>query len=154
VPDGFGFDPKGTLAERWNGRKWLVQLTPNPSGTKGIELVGVSCSSATACTAVGSYGPDHSKKTLAEHWNGTKWTIQATPNPVTGNDGSVLAGLSCSSATSCTAVGENDLTDSKSDTLAEHWNGTKWAIQPTPKHPGGNESGLTGVSCRSATDCI
>ena len=115
-----GLDSKGTLAERWNGAKWAVQPTPNPSGTKGSELVAVSCSSATACTAVGDYGKGAGGSTLAERWNGTKWAIQATPNPVTGTDGSVLAGVSCSSARSCTAVGESNITDSRSDTLAEH----------------------------------
>jgi hypothetical protein len=144
-----GYGRKGTLAERWNGRKWVVQPTPNPSGSKGSELVGVSCSSANACAAVGSYG-----KTLAERWNGTKWAIQATRNPVTGTKGSELVGVSCSSARACTAVGDSNITDSKSDTLAEHWNGRKWSIQPTPEHPHGNESELTGVSCRSATACI
>jgi hypothetical protein len=149
-----GQDSKGTLAERWNGTKWAIQPTPNPAGTKGSELVAVSCSSAKACTAVGDYGKGAAGSTLAERWNGTKWVIQATPNPVTGTDGSILAGVSCSSARACTAVGEGNVTDSKSDTLAEHWNGTKWVIQPTPKHPSGNESELTGVSCRSATTCI
>jgi hypothetical protein len=128
---------------------WVVQPTPNPSGSKVSELVGVSCSSARACTAVGSHG----KATLAERWNGRKWAIQTTRNPVNDTKGSKLAGVSCSSATSCTAVGESNITDSKSDTLAEHWNGRKWTIQATPKPPSGNESELTGVSCRSATTC-
>ena len=143
------------LAERWNGRKWVVQPTPNPSGSKGSELVGVSCSSAKACTAVGDYSNRSGTfVTLAERWNGRKWAIQATPNPVTGTDGSELLGVSCSSARACTAVGDGNITDFKSDTLAEHWNGTKWAIQPTPTHPHGNESELAGVSCLSATACI
>jgi hypothetical protein len=147
-----GYGRKGTLAERWNGRKWVVQRTPNPSGAKRSELVAVSCPAAKACTAVGSYG----KNTLAEHWNGTKWAIQATPNPVIGTkgaEGSELLAVSCSSATSCTAVGDSNLTDSRSDTLAEHWNGTTWAIQAAPKPPSGHEPELTGVSCPSATAC-
>jgi hypothetical protein len=148
-----GQDTKGTLAERWNGRMWAVQPTPDPSRTKDIMLVAVSCSSARACTAVGTYGEGARESTLAEHWNGRMWAIQATPNPVTGTDGSELLGVSCPSATSCTAVGDSNITDSKSDTLAEHWNGTKWAIQAAPKPPSGNESELTGVSCPSATAC-
>jgi hypothetical protein len=36
-------------------------------------------------------------------------------------------------------------------TVALHWNGTEWAIQPTPLLPG--RPYLTGVSCRSATTC-
>ncbi len=148
-----GQDLKGTLAERWNGVKWMVQPTPNPSGTKDIILMAVSCSSAKACTAVGSYGERAGGSTLAERWNGKKWALQSTPNPVTGTDGSELLGVSCSSATSCTAVGDSAISGSKSDTLVEHWNGSKWALQATPKHPDGNESELTGVSCPSARAC-
>jgi hypothetical protein len=144
-----GYGPNGTLAERWNGRKWAVQPTPNPHGTKGSELVAVSCSSAKACTAVGSYA----KNTLAEHWNGAKWMIQRTRNPVIGKDGDELVAVSCSSPKACTAVGESNITDSKSDTLVEHWNGTKWAIQAAPEPPRGHESELTSVSCPSARAC-
>ena len=147
-----GYGAKGALAERWNGRKWMIQPTQTPSGTKYAIFQAVSCTSPRACTAVGSYG----KKgyTLAERWNGKKWVLQSTPNPVTGTDGNELLGVSCSSVTSCTAVGESDITDSKSDTIAEHWNGRKWALQPTPRHPDGNESELAGVSCPSANACI
>ena len=150
---GVGQDSKGTLAERWNGTKWVVQPTPNPSGAKDIMLMAVSCPSAKACTAVGSYGKGAGGSTLAERWNGKRWAIQPTPNPVTGTDGSELLGVSCSSATSCTSVGESNITDSKSDTLAEHWNGTKWAIQAAPKPPSGNESWLAGVFCPSVNTC-
>jgi hypothetical protein len=116
---------------------------------KNGDLQGVSCSSAKACTAVGSSGND----TLAERWDGRKWAVQSTLNPVTGTYFSELVGVSCSSATSCTAVGDSDSSDDKSDTLTEHWNGAKWAIQAAPKPPSGNESLLTGVSCPSATAC-
>jgi hypothetical protein len=98
-----GYGASGTLAERWNGRKWVVQPTPNPSGTNYAIFQAVSCSSPRACTAVGSYGDKGS--TLAERWNGKKWVLQSTLTPVTGTDGSELAGVSCVSAKSCTAAG-------------------------------------------------
>jgi hypothetical protein len=45
-----------TLAEAWNGTRWVVQTAPDPSGAVyGSGLEAVSCSSATACVAVGSY---------------------------------------------------------------------------------------------------
>ena len=128
----------GTLAEHWNGSKWKVQATPSPS--RFSTLTGVSCASATRCTAVGyTYGGG----TLAEHWNGRKWTIQATRSP---SSSSGLTGVSCASATRCTAVGSTG-----SGTLAERWNGRKWTIQAT-RSPS-SSSGLTGVSCASATRC-
>ncbi len=42
-----------TLAEQWNGTSWQVQSTPNPAGATTSILNGVSCTSATSCTAVG-----------------------------------------------------------------------------------------------------
>ena len=43
-----------TLAEVWDGSTWTVQSTPNPTGATSGSLYGVSCTSATACTAVGT----------------------------------------------------------------------------------------------------
>jgi hypothetical protein len=64
---------------------------------KNGDLEGVSCSSAKACTAVGSSGND----TLAERWDGRNWAVQSTLNPVTGTYFSELVGVSCSSACAC-----------------------------------------------------
>ena len=95
-----------TLAERWNGTSWTVQSTPNRSGAAESYLEGVSCTSAITCTAVGyeRFPP----VTLAERWNGTSWTLQPTPDPIGGqSDSRRLEGVSCSSVTTCTAVGRN-----------------------------------------------
>jgi hypothetical protein len=57
---------------------------PTPASTTGIAVVlnGVSCPSSISCTAVGYYFPGSGRQALAEHWNGTAWSIQHTPNPV------------------------------------------------------------------------
>ena len=82
-----------TLAERWNGAKW-VRATPSPpSGFRYDALNGVACSSSRVCMAVGSLNIN---ATLAEHWNGIRWVVQSTPNPSNAGQ-SELAGLSCSS---------------------------------------------------------
>jgi hypothetical protein len=149
-------DSSGTaaLAERWDGRSWAIQPTPQPPGTLAV-LYGVSCTSAGACTAVGSYYSDSSMATLAlaERWNGQSWKIQPTP-VLTGSRGSTaLGGVSCTSADACTAAGSrypNSL--GYQVTLAEAWNGTSWRVEPTP-NPQGTESYLSGVSCTSATAC-
>jgi hypothetical protein len=129
-----------TLAERWNGTRWRIQVTPNPAGSNGSGLSGVSCSSARACTAAGTSTSSGLDRTLAEAWNGTSWRIQATPNPAGATSGG-LSGVSCSSAGACTAVG---------DDFAERWNGTRWTLQVTP-NPG--RAVLAGVSCPSRSAC-
>ncbi len=128
---------------------WTVETTANP-GSHFNQLQGVSCTSATACTAVGfdglnATGGNEARSTLAERWNGTSWTVQPTPNTSGASSGIGLLSVSCVSATSCTAVG---FAGEKS--LAEHWNGTRWFVQPTPAAP---SYGLLGVSCTSNSVC-
>jgi hypothetical protein len=99
------------LAERWNGKTWHIQATPNPSDDNDGLLSGVSCTSASACIAVGSYSQDPTggdfEGTLAEGWNGKTWAMQSIPSPSGGSDGqSELFGVSCTSAAACNAVGD------------------------------------------------
>jgi hypothetical protein len=141
------------LAERWNGRTWSLLPIPGPAGALGTSLYGVSCSSATACIAVGTY-EDSSKAdlTMAEAWNGAGWTVQAAPNPPESG----LDGVSCSSSSACTAVGlyqKNDRYGDDWGPLAERWNGTAWDTQPILSPAGAAFTVLYGVSCPSATDC-
>jgi len=135
-----------TLAEHWDGRRWAIQATPSPRKAKLSLLFGVSCSSPSACTAVGQAVSNQGASTpLAERWNGTQWRIQATPNPPVGNG--ALFGVACTSSSACTAVGS-----SNSGTLAEHWNGTRWRIQATPS-PSAGGGFLASVACVSASAC-
>ena len=109
----------------------------------------MSCSAASACTAVGFYrGSSGAVVTLAERWDGTSWTVQTTPNP-TGSSESTLARVSCGSASACTAVGSSF---TNSATLAEAWDGTSWTIQATPNPPGAFAQ-LNGVWCDAASAC-
>jgi hypothetical protein len=152
---GYGTTPSNglTLAERWNGTSWTVRSTPNPAGATNSGLLGVSCVSASACIAVGGYDTSPSKeRTLAERWNGSSWTIRATPDP-TGATRSELSGVSCISATACTAVGDSENGSNETATLAERWNGTSWAIQPTADPTGTKYASLSSVSCTSAGAC-
>jgi hypothetical protein len=125
------------LAERWDGTSWWIQPTPNPFAQSGAQLSGVSCTSATACTAVGSGGGG----SLVERWDGTNWTLEPTPT----SQGQSLLGVSCTSATACTAVGSDG-----GGSLVERWDGTNWTVEPTPTSEG---ESLTGVSCTSDTAC-
>jgi hypothetical protein len=153
---GYDYNSAGvavTLAESWNGTAWAIQTTPNPGGTDGSGLAGVSCTLASACTAVGFYyNSAGAALTLAERWNGTAWAVQTTPNP-SGAEASYLDGISCTSASACTAVGYYDNSAGTEVTLAERWNGTAWAIQKIPNPSDAEGSALAGVSCTSASAC-
>ena len=142
----------GTVAEAWNGTAWTAERTPKLPGGTNSFLRGVSCTSAASCTAVGDYSAGAKDVTLAERWNGTAWTVEPTPNPP-GARGSFLYGVSCATARSCTAVGDFINRASAQQTLAEHWNGTRWSIQPAASPPAGRQGGLMAVSCAAATAC-
>jgi hypothetical protein len=138
-----------SLAERWTGAEWQLQPPVLPSGAKSAELMGVSCSSSAACTAIGSYVTSAgTSATLAERWNGTEWAVQSTPNP---SGSPVLTGVACPSATSCEAVGYS-VVKMKDSTVAESWNGTEWKLQTSP-NPNESINKLNAVSCTSSSAC-
>jgi hypothetical protein len=140
------------LVERWDGTSWAIQSTPNPPDSTESHLLGVSCSSTSTCTAVGYFRDlAGNQPSLAEHWDGTSWTVQSTPNPTDGE--SVLTSVSCPSANACTTVGTFSPQAGTLVTLAERWDGTNWAIQSTPNPNGATISDPTAVSCASAAAC-
>ena len=92
-----------TLVESWNGTRWSVVPSPNPAKSHNY-LFAVSCVSASACTATGTHGNrDPFRGALVESWNGTTWSV--VPSPVKGTAQNQLQGVSCVSATACTAAG-------------------------------------------------
>jgi hypothetical protein len=137
-----------TLIERWNGTSWTVVASPNRTGALASALVGVSCVSATSCFAVGNSQatPTAPALTLIERWNGTAWKIVPSPNK-TGATGNFLHGVSCVGANQCFAVGDYASASTAGSTLIERWNGTAWAITPSPNKPGALSNTLDGVSC-------
>lgn len=80
--------PSSPLAERWNGTAWARQALPVVSASTTATLLGVSCPSARACTAVGHYfdRAQHRWRMLAEAWNGSAWAIQPAPTPTGHGD--------------------------------------------------------------------
>jgi hypothetical protein len=58
-----------------------------------------------SCTVVGEFSNNAGTfMTVAEHWNGSSWSVQSTPNPF-GATGSNFAGVSCPTALACLGVG-------------------------------------------------
>jgi hypothetical protein len=148
-----GFGPPGDNAEKWNGSFWSAQSTPTPAGGNSLGLTAVSCAATGSCEAVGTYNLQSTGAAvnLAEVWNGTSWAVQHTPNPA-ASLGSSLSGVWCTSANSCTAVG-NYVTSTTGLALALVWNGTSWALQSTPNPGGMANNKLAGVSCGALRTC-
>ena len=89
-----------TLAEAWDGTSWSV--VPSANLTSNLDsLDAISCPSSTYCVAAGHEPASADNPPLIESWDGTSWAIDSTP--ATGGE---LYGASCSSVSSCFAVGE------------------------------------------------
>jgi hypothetical protein len=144
--------PGFALAQRWNGTSWRIQRTVLPNGAVSNTFTGVSCASATACTAVGAAIVKATRRgvNLAEAWNGTAWRVQAIPTPK-GSTSSSLFAVSCTSPRACTAVGNYNTAAGGAVAIAERWNGTAWRTQPLPRPA--KVTQLFGVSCPAARTC-
>jgi hypothetical protein len=146
-----------TLVEQWDGTRWSIISSPNPS-SNGALLDAVSCVSTSACIAVGELQESgYDGVTLIEKWDGSSWSIVTSTNPSgTENAGAYLNGVSCVSASDCVAVGDwyPDSGGGYSQTLIETLNGSAWSVadSPSPGTPGLLE--LFGVSCFSASGCL
>jgi hypothetical protein len=66
-------------------------------GFTGIVTAGVSCASATACTASGAYAPGGHPAYFLEAWNGRSWRLATAPHPAGFVQGA-LNGVSCARA--------------------------------------------------------
>ncbi len=141
-------------AEKWDGQKWSELSAPDPfdPSTGGLETV--SCVSSTSCLAVGSTPQGIKATVLAARWNGTSWTT-LTPARPAGSARSVLAGVSCASATSCVVAGYYLATpDANPRALVETWDGTNWKIGSPNIRVSDDFPDHISVSCASATACM
>jgi hypothetical protein len=120
-----GDDGQKSLFLQWNGTAW-VQIPGDDSGPTGLGF-SVKAVSAISVSDIWSVGSN--SHTLAQHWNGTAWSIASTPN--TGIGDNVLNSVSGSASTDVWEAGYYTFGIEKR-TLVEHWNGSEWSIVPSP----------------------
>jgi hypothetical protein len=97
--------PSTTFIETWNGQTLALTPSPNPTSSDIASLSGVSCFGPTTCSAVGQSGGPFTPSTLALSWNGSTWSIVASPNgpgPTPAEAGAVT----CITDWACVAVGQ------------------------------------------------
>ncbi len=135
------------LLEHWNGTSWSIQTPTLPASTTASKLLDISCTSDTACTAVGYYeATGQPRRPLVEVWNGTSWTPQTAAANVSGQ----LQGVECDGASRCMAVGIYwDNSTGVQHHLAESRSGTTWTrlSVPDPSASGATDPYLEDVSC-------
>jgi hypothetical protein len=145
-------DDQTAIAEGWNGAQWTMLTLPVPAGATQSDLGSVSCAATSGCVAVGAAtvaGTDI--ESLAEGWDGSQWTLEPMPSLITPE----LEGVSCPAPGECTAVGSYDTSsnDIGGEPLAEAWNGTAWSVEATPLPKGRTVAWFWGASCVSTISC-
>jgi len=134
-----------TLVERWNGKRWQIVASPNPSPYEN-RLTGVAALSPTDVWAVGASGQED--QVLVEHWNGTTWSVVSTPSAGSGDN--ILYGVTAVAANDVWGVGAQA---EGTRTLTEHWNGSAWSIVASPNPDAGTANDdLIAVSAITGTD--
>jgi hypothetical protein len=76
--------PSRGFTAHWDGTRW--HILPTAQRQTSEDLASVAAVSTTDLWAVGgrdalSSGYGAGSYTLIEHWNGTQWTVVASPNP-------------------------------------------------------------------------
>lgn len=81
------------------------------------------------------------------------WSFQ--PMPSRAHQLNFINAISCSSARSCMAVGTSNPSTDITRALAEHWNGARWSILPTPRIPDTLATTVfNAVSCPGQNFCL
>src|SRR5205814_10252020 len=113
-------------------------IIPSPDpGSHGSYLSGVAVVSANDVWAVGTYdyGGGYLPRTLVEHWNGSVWSIIASPN-IDANMNN-LYDVGVVSANEVWAVGNTeDQNGVYNHTMGLRWNGRIWRIVHSPNAEG------------------
>src|SRR6266700_2777539 len=140
-----------TLIEHWDGTSWSVVPSPSP-GTSDNALTAVTAVAANDIWAVGHMQPGSSgiqNASLVEHWDGSQWLVVSSPN--VGSRDNLLSGVAADSASSAWAVGTADGDVGPTTTFILHWNGSQWAVTPSPS-PGSSINALAAPVALSATN--
>jgi hypothetical protein len=105
------------FTQHWNGSKWNAVSAPNETNGP-TELYGVSCSSPTACRAVGAGG-------RGLHWMGLYWKTEAPQAPADTDYSQPprLRAVSCPTSAECHAVGSYRNLSGYTGRLIESWSG-------------------------------
>jgi hypothetical protein len=109
-------------------------LVPSPQVSSG-SLAGAAAIAANDIWAVGGIFTSSGQKTLAEHFNGTSWSVVRTSSPTSN---SFFSGVAAAASNEVWAVGNS---------FIEHWNGSSWSVVPSPT--GTRLNGVTAPASNS-----
>jgi len=140
------------LFEHWNGTAW----TATTVASNNEFLFGASADATNDAWAVGFKGSDNIE-TSAMHWDGTNWKRVETPN--VGEGTNKLNAVLALAQNDVWAVGFSTPVappkQAATLTLIEHFDGTSWAVVPSPNvgpNSVNQSNRLLGLTANSAND--
>ncbi len=156
---GFSFSCSALLKPmilNWNGRHWSVVPNPALNVNDNAALNGVVALASDNIYAVGYQpAPNGAVLTLIEHWDGTSWSVVASPNP--SPTGNTLSAVAATPSGELWAVGDTvDQATTSIQTLTLHsTDGVNWSVvtSPNPLPPAFlNQNVLAAVTAPSPND--
>ncbi|HEX9988906.1 MAG TPA: S-layer homology domain-containing protein [Chloroflexia bacterium] len=142
-----------TLMLHWKGAAW--EQVAGPSTSVSAYLNEVTALSNDDIWAVGflySVNPAPHTLTFIQHWDGSQWSIVASPSP--SADSNILHGVAAISANDVWAVGYYRSSSKSGEglPLTLHWDGVTWTqvLTPTPSPIYG--SSLSSIAAVSSND--
>lgn len=111
---------QGALVDEWNGKSWTRSYPVVASDGDYPILKSVSCSSATACLAVGN----NADGVFTERLTGQGFVPDTSP--YTGGTPRYVLQVRCLSATRCVALASAWPNSQSWRSEAEFWNGVSW----------------------------
>jgi len=118
------------LVEVWNGTKWSIAEIPQPGDVRDMLFAASALSPSDVWVVGDQESANGVFETLAEHWNGSTWTVVPTPDP--GSSGNHLYAVDAVSPDDVWAAGQQLGAQFPDNGLVEHWDGHSWSVVPVP----------------------
>ncbi len=134
-----------TFAEHYNGKNWSVVRTPD-AGPNFNSFYGLTAVDGRAWAVGERLDAGFLDRALVESWNGRAWHIDRLVQPGSVRD--LMFGASALTRSDVWAVGDQEGASNVFLTLAEHWDGRRWKVAPTPD-PGSSGDHLYAVDAVS-----
>jgi len=134
--------PTAPVVEHFNGVAWSTTSAVGVNNAV-TEFTSVSALAPNRVWAAGSVlFPGHILRSISQHWDGVRWTLVPTVNPVQGLDYAILDAILAISPNDVWAAGVSTTNGNGSGrphahTLIEHFNGANWFVVPSPDLRGG-----------------
>jgi len=146
------------FVDGYAGGGWSAATAPLPAAASGSQFLGLSCPSAGACVATGTYLVAGTYLGMVDTLAGGAWSAVALPLPAGASSLTSIANndlaVSCTAASSCVVAGTTF--DGSYEGVVDTLSGGSWSASyaPTPGGAASPDVQLDAVACGDATDCV